>query len=107
MTPILFLNFALALTIGGYKSEIVNEYHIKLLDTFTTDTNSFLQKNGYNGIKHKFIPSEVLSQVVSGKNYVMKVAIDSETTVCLKIYDKFGTLSLDWIKLCSSLFDVI
>ena len=116
MTPILFSQVVLSLAVGAFRAELVTDSHTKLLENFSEETNRFLSKNGYNGLKQALVANEVMSKVISGKIYVIKAFLDNiqwasendfteDMSLCFRIYDHFGSLSLININFCNSIVD--
>ena len=107
MTPILFFQIVLSLAVGAFRAELVTDSHTEILKNFSEETNRFLSKNGYNGLKQALVANEVMSKVVAGKIYVIKAYLDDDMSLCFKIYDHFGSLSLSGINFCNSIVDAL
>ena len=99
----------LSLTIGSYKKEILDEETNKKIELIEPFVHDFWEKTGYNGVYPNGPNEELWSQVVNGKNYIVKKAFDTEhLSLCVNFHQSLdGEVSILNTKTCESVFDIL
>lgn len=98
-----------ALTIGSYKKELIDDELTQKMQFLKPAVYEFWKKKGYNGVYPNGPNEELWSQIVNGKNYILKKSFDSEPlSLCIKAHESFsGDLTVLDTKICSSVFDIL
>jgi hypothetical protein len=102
----------LALTVGYYKKELLDDdgstQKIKFIEPIV---HEYLEKKGYNGVYPNGSNDELWSQIVNGKNYILKKSFDTEPeplSLCIKFHQSFdGDVKVLDVKTCNSVFDIL
>jgi len=99
----------LALTVGTYKKELLNEELEKKIELIEPIVHEYWDETGYNGVYPNGPNDELWSQIVNGKNYVLKKMFDTESlSLCVKFHESFdGDVKIFDTKFCESVFDVL
>lgn len=97
------------LTIGSYKKEILDEESNKKIEFIEPFVHDFWKKTGYNGVYPNGPNEELWSQVVNGKNYIVKKAFNSEpSSLCVNFHQSLdGDVSILNTNICKSVFDIL
>ena len=99
----------MGLTIGSYKKEILDEESNKKIELIEPFVHDFWEKMGYNGVYPNGPNEELWSQVVNGKNYIVKKAFYREPlSLCVNFHESFdGDVSILNTNMCKSVFDIL
>tara|TARA_B100000214_G_scaffold374483_1_gene357394 strand:+ start:3355 stop:3675 length:321 start_codon:yes stop_codon:yes gene_type:complete len=103
-----YLIFILSLTVGSYTKELITNDILSIIKKIEPIVDKHLDSEGYNGIyPEKGTIEEVWSQIVNGVNYIAIKKFDNDS-LCIKFHESIeGTLGLETVKPCTSVFDVI
>tara|TARA_B100001989_G_C24550433_1_gene474152 strand:+ start:3532 stop:3855 length:324 start_codon:yes stop_codon:yes gene_type:complete len=99
----------LALTIGSYKKELLDDVLTKKLDSIEPIVYEYWEKTGYNGVYPNGPNDELWSQIVNGKNYILKKSfVTGPMSHCIKFHESFnGDVTILDTKTCNSVFDIL
>lgn len=100
----------LALSVGSYRSVVIDDEIRRLVDKVRPDAEKVLTSRG-NNVVYTFAAwdvHEAAVQIVSGRQSIVRVTESTGAlTFCLTIYDKFGDVSLEAVDPCESWIDVV
>lgn len=91
-----YVLFIVSLSVGGYVKEVVNKDHYVMYNAIKEDVSKYLRDSGYNGILHNGPPVAAWSQVVQGRNVILRVG-----DICVRVYDKFGEFEFQGASPCT------
>ena len=92
-------NSAAAALVGGAQDSEVDAELRALVARVQDDFERIAREKGRLGDVEEFEPVQVLVQVVTGRNYFVKVHLGGGEYAFLRIYDRFGDVSLEKVRL--------
>ena len=102
-----FLLSLLAIIHGGFRFEPLDENVLVDVVNLKPKVETFLTSQGYNGMFPQGSIEEVWSQLVNGKNYIVKIK-DVDNYLCIKYFKSFdGYLDFETAKPCTSMKELI
>ena len=101
-----FLLSLFAIVHGGFRLEPLDEGVLVDVVRLRPKVEAFLTAQGYNGVFPRGPIEEVWSQLVNGKNYIVKIT-DGDDSLCIKYFKGFdGFIEFEEARPCPSASDV-
>jgi hypothetical protein len=103
------LTFVLSLSVGSYKSEIIGNEILEIVKHVQPQAQALFSKQGFNGFFPNGPPVEVMTQLVNGKNYAVRVASNvNDVYFCMLLYKSLeSVIEINDIKPCESILDIL